>query len=254
MPTQKKVVIVTGSGGGLGSETARKFGTLGAKVVLNDIHKAQKAIEKLSNEINKGPGESFPYEADVRHYEEIQGMVNATLKRWGRIDALVNFAGGTLDMLTRKDNKLLIDYSEEEWDLVLDVNLKGSFNCIKAVAPQMMKQKDGHIILIASGTGFRPTKRVSSYTAAKAGVFGLMKAAACELGEYHIKVNAINPGLILHKQLPLKESKIAKEIYIKDTMLGRTSAPEDLADLIIFLSQRDNISGQIFSNDSRVLF
>jgi len=248
----KKVVIITGATGGLGSEISRKFGVNGAKVVLSDIPKAKNAMEKLDKEINKGPGQSFPYEADVRNYEDMKGMVEETVKKWGRIDVVVNAAGGTLAMLTKKENKSLLDHSEEEWDLVVDVNLKGSFNCIKAVAPQMMKQKDGHIILISSGTGLRPGKLFSSYAAAKAGVFGLMKAAARELGEYNIRINAVNPGLITHPQLALGGTP--SQGYISETMLGRLSQPEDLADLVVFLSQRNNLSGQIFNNDSRVLF
>jgi len=180
----------------------------------------------------------------------------------------VNAVGGPLSMLkfheqlpgtstdraspTKKDNKLLVDHSEEEWDLVVDVNLKGSFNCIRAVAPQMIKQRDGHIILVSSGTGIRPGKLMSSYAAAKAGIFGLMKAAARELGEYNIKVNAVNPGQIIHELLPLSE--ITQEGYINETMLGRRSNPQDFADFVVYLSQKNNISGQIFNLDSRVLF
>lgn len=137
-----KVVIVTGAGGGLGSEISRRFGTTGAKVVLDDIPSAQNRIEMLSNEINKGPGQSFAYQADVRIYEELMVMVEETVKRWGRIDVVVNTAGGNIEMLTKTKSKSLLEHSEQEWDLVIDVNLKGSFNCIKAVAPQMIKQKE----------------------------------------------------------------------------------------------------------------
>jgi len=244
------IVIVTGAAGGLGSAISRKFGSMGAKVALTDV--AKEATEIIEKEINKGPGQSFAYQVDIRNYEQLKEVAEETVKKWGRIDAVVNAAGGTLSMLTKKENKLLLDHSEEEWDLVMDVNLKGSFNCIRAVAPQMIKQRDGHIILVSSGTGIRPGALMSSYAAAKAGVFGLMKAAARELGGYNIKVNAVNPGLITHKQLSL--GGISSEGYIEETTLGRLSEPEDLADLIVFLSQRNNLSGQIFNNDSRVLF
>jgi len=248
----KKVVIVTGAGGGLGSEISRRFGATGAKVVLDDIPIAQNRIEMLSNEINKGPGQSFAYQADVRNYEELKVMVEETVKKWGRIDVIVNSAGGNLEMLTKTKSKSLLDHSEEEWDLVIDVNLKGSFNCIKAVAPQMIKQRDGYIILVSSGTGIRPRKLMSSYAAAKSGVNGLMKAAARELGEYNIKVNAVNPGLITHGLLDQNASR--PEAYISETMLGRLSNPQDFADFVVYLSQKNNISGQIFNLDSRVLF
>jgi 3-oxoacyl-[acyl-carrier protein] reductase len=242
--------IVTGAAGGLGSVISRKLGAIGASVTLTDV--AQEAINELAEEINKGPGQSFAYRADILEYEEMKAVVEGTVKKWGGIDVFVHAAGGTLSMLTKKENKLLLDHTEEEWDLVVDVNLKGSFNCVRAVAPQMVKQKDGHIILVSSGTGIRPGTLVSSYAAAKAGVFGLTKAAARELGEYNVKVNAVNPGLITHEKLSL--GGIMAEGYITETMLGRLSEPEDLADLVIFLAQRNNLSGQIFNNDSRVLF
>ena len=194
-----KVVVVTGGSGGLGSEIARKFGAIGAKVVLNYRSGTQSTVEKLADEIEKGPGESLIHKADICKFEELTEMVDKALKKWGRIDIVVNAAGGTLAMLTKQKNKLLLEHSEKEWDLVLEVNLKGSYNCLRAVAPQMIKQRDGHIMLVSSGTGIRPGTLVSSYAAAKAGVFGLMKAAARELGEYDIKVNAVNPGLITHK-------------------------------------------------------
>jgi 3-oxoacyl-[acyl-carrier protein] reductase len=247
-----KVVIITGATGGLGSEIAKKFGRTGAYVVLSDLPNVQNEMDKLANEINKGPGQSFTYQVDVRHYEELKRMAEETIKRWGRIDTVINTAGGTLAMLTKGENKSLLEHSEEEWDFVLDVNLKGSFNSLRAVAPQMVKQGDGHIILIASGSGIKPGKLMSSYAAAKAGVFGLMKAAAREFGEYNIKVNAINPGLIMHKQMTL--GGLSSEAYINDTMLLRLSHPEEVADFIVYLSQRNNISGQIFNLDSKVLF
>jgi 3-oxoacyl-[acyl-carrier protein] reductase len=248
----EKVVIITGAAGGLGSEIARRFGAGGYRVVVNDIARAQKAAEKLGDEINQGPGQAFAYQADVRNYEELKGMVEETVKRWDRVDVVVNTAGGTLAMLTKKENKLLLEHTEEEWDLVVDVNLKGSFNCLRAVAPQMIKQKEGHIILVSSGTGIRPGKLMSSYAAAKSGVNGLMKAAARELGEYNIKVNAINPGLVTHRQLVL--GGVTAEGYITETTLGRLTNPEEVANFVVRLAEMNNISGQILNMDSRVLF
>ncbi len=247
----KKVVIVTGAAGGLGSEIARRFGSAGARIVVNDIPRAQTAAEKLAGEINKGPGQAFAYQADVRSYEQMKAMLAETVRRWDRADIVVNAAGGNLAMLTKKENKALLEQSEEEWDLVVDTNLKGSFNCLRAAAPQMIKQREGHITLISTGIGLRPRKLMSSYAAAKAGVFGLMKAAALELGEYNIKVNAVNPGLIIHESLP---TSAVSEGYISETMLGRLSNGQDLADFLVYLSQMNNISGQIINLDSRVFF
>ena len=153
------------------------------------------------------------------------------------------------------ENKLLLEHSDEEWDLVVDTNLKGTYNCLRAVAPQMIKQKEGHIILVSSGQGLRPGPKLSSYAAAKAGVLGLMKAAASEFGEYNIKVNAVIPGLIPHQLLALGGfvPDYVKR-YRDETTLGRLSTPEDFADFIVCLSQMNNVSGQTFSLDSRILF
>ena len=250
----EKVVIIVGATGGLGSEVARRFGSAGAKVVVSDIARAQTAAEKLVSEINNGRGEALAYQADVRAYEELKAMVEETVRRWDRVDIMVNLAGGSLAMLTKKENKLLVDHSEEDWDLLIDINLKGSFNCLKAVAPQMIKQRDGHIILVASGQGLRPNKAMSIYAAAKAGVIGMMRAAAIELGEHNIKVNAVCPGLIVHEQLPPISGALIRKSYINQTMLSRLSNPEDFADWVVFLSQKDNASGQIYNLDSRVFF
>jgi len=243
----ERVVIIIGATGGLGSEIARRFGTAGAKVVVSDI--SLQAAEKLSEEINSSQGQSIAYKADVLNYEELKNMVELTVKKWQKVDVLLNAAGGTLAMLTKQNNKLLWEHSEREWDLVVNINLKGVFNCIKAVAPQMIKQRDGHIILIASGSGLRPGKLISSYAAAKAGVIGLMKAAARELGEYNIKVNGVNPGLITHRSM-FMGGTIPDE-YIAETMLGRLSTAEDLASFMVNLSQTTSTSGQIFNLDSR---
>lgn len=197
--------------------------------------------DKIVNEINKGLGEAFAYKADVRIYEEMQGMIDETVRRWGRIDTLVNSAGGTLARLTGKENKMLLETSEEEWNLVVDVNLKGTFNCLKVVVPQMIKQGGGHIILVSSGVGLRPLRRMACYAAAKAGVLGLMKAAAREFGEYNIKVNAVCPGLIPHKFLPL--GGLSPGNVVSEQTLGRLSTAEDFADFLVHISQMNNTSG-----------
>lgn len=251
----EKVVIITGAAGGLGSVIARRFGADGAKIVVTDIAKALKTAEELASEINKGPGQCLAYQADVRRYEDVKGMVEEVVRRWDRVDVLVNAAGGSLAQLTKMENKLLLEHSDEEWDLVVDTNLKGTYNCLRAVAPQMIKQKEGHIILVSSGQGLRPGPKLSSYAAAKAGVLGLMKAAAIEFGEYNIKVNAVIPGLIPHQLLAL-DGFVPDyvERYRDETTLGRLSTPEDFADFIVCLNQMNNVSGQTFSLDSRILF
>lgn len=250
MDNNDEVIIITGAAGGLGSAVARRFANKGASVVVVD--RSEAPLKTLADEINEGGGQALAYVADLLNFDQLKGMAEAAIEKWGHIDIVLNAAGGTLAMLTRKDNKALLEQSEEEWDLVVDVNLKGSFNCVRAVAPHMVQQRNGHIILVASGTGIRPGPRMSSYAAAKAGVIGLMKAAARDLGEYNVRVNAVNPGLITHELLELGGA--SAEGYQSDTMLGRLSSPEDFADFVVYMSHMKNISGQIYNVDSRVLF
>lgn len=246
-----KVVVIIGATGGLGSDLAKNFGANGAKVVVGGRRQAE--AKKIADEINKGPGKAFAFPADVRNYEEVKALVDETVRKWGRVDILVNFAGGSLDMLTKKGDKLIVDHTDEDWNLVLDVNLKGSFHCIKAVAPQMMKQKDGHIILISSGQGIKPSRTQGSYGASKGGVNALMKAAAVELGEYNIRVNAVCPGLIIHDQMPDPGADV-RAGYIGQTMLRRLSNVADFVDWVVFMAQKSNVSGQTYVLDSRALF
>ncbi len=248
-----KVVIVTGASGGLGAEIAIQFGLIGTNVVINDIACLDEAGE-IAKKINE-TGKAFVYKADVCQYQEVRAMVEDTLQRWGSIDVLVNNAGGSVRWLGSK-GQLIIEMEEAAWDSVIDVNLKGTFICIKAVAPYMIKQRGGHIINISSGHGLRGAKSFSAYSAAKAGVIGLTKSAARELGEYNIKVNALCPGLILHER-SVREGRVSQEridSYMMESLLHRTGAAQQFAEFVVHLSSMENISGQTLNLDSRILF
>ena len=249
-----KVVIVTGGSGGLGGEIGIRFGLTGARVVINDIAYLDDA-EELAKKINKSGGEAFVYEADVCNYEQVKGMVEATLARWERIDVLVNNAGGATRWLGSKGH-LVTEMDKAVWQKVVDVNLTGQFICIKAVAPQMIKQRQGHIINVSSGTGLTGRKGFSPYAAAKAGVIGLTKTVARELGDHNVKVNAVCPGRIVHERA-VKEgtgSRETLEPLIKDNVLHRTGSAQEFAEFVVHLSGMENISGQTLNLDSRILF
>ncbi len=249
-----KVVIVTGGAGGLGTEIAIRFGLTGARVVINDIAYLDDA-EGTAKKINESGGEAFVYEADVCNYEQVKAMVAATLARWGRIDILVNNAGGAIRWLGA-GGQLITEMAEAVWHKVIDVNLKGPFICIKAVAPHMIEQKEGHIINVSSGSGLKGPKGLSAYAAAKAGVIGLTKSAARELGDYNIKVNAVCPGRIVHDR-SAKEGMVSQEkleSIIKDNLLHRTGRAQEFAEFIVHLSGMENISGQTLNLDSRIIF
>lgn len=250
-----KVAIVTGASGVLGGATARQLGALGFKVVVN-YRGNQDGAEKTATDINRGSGKAIVCKADVRHFPEVQQMVQLALDKFGRLDVMVCNAGGTLSMITGSGKeKLLLEYESDEWDLVIETNIKGSFNCIKAAAPPMIKLGGGHIIIVASGAGLRGRIKMSSYAAAKAGEIGLMKAAARELGEHNIKVNALNPGRILHGAI---QSVVANypqhDVYLQEAVLHRNGNAEEFARFVGHMVQMENISGQVINLDSQILF
>ena len=250
-----KVVIITGASGGLGSAMALQFGAEGARVVVN-YNVAVQDAEDVVKEINSGSGDAFTYRADVCNFREVKAMVEAVLSRWGRIDVLVNNAGGALRWLG-SEGEPVWEMEEELWDTVVDINLKGTFLCTKAVAPQMIKQRDGHIINVSSGTGLRGRKGWSAYAAAKTGMIGFTKSVARELGEYNIKVNTVMPGLTPHNNL-IKEGRFTEayfEQYKREQpVLHRIGTPEEFAMTVVHLTQLQNMSGQLVNCDNRILF
>lgn len=250
-----KAAIVTGASGFLGSAIARNLGGLGFNVVVN--YRSDKAgAEKTASGINKGPGKAIVYQADVRKFSEVQKMVKLAQDKFGRLDVVVSNAGGSLGMITKEGKeKLLLDYEEDEWDLVIETNIKGTFNCIKAAAPAMIKQKGGHIVIVASGTGLRGGVKMSSYAAAKAGEIGLMKAAARELGEQNIKINALCPGRIMHGAVAAVVANYPQhDAYLQEAVLHRNGDADEFGRFVGHLVQMENISGQVINLDSRILF
>jgi 3-oxoacyl-[acyl-carrier protein] reductase len=243
-----KVVIVTGVAGMLGRAIALNFGTKGYKVAASHFGPGQRADE-VTAQINKGPGQAFALGADIRDYDQVKKLVDETLARWSRVDVMACIAGQSLGRLREiGEEKPLIEHTEEDWDLVIDTNLKGTFHCIKAVSRPMIAQKEGYIIIIASGTGLRPRKGASSYATAKSGLFGLMKSAALELGEFNIQVNAINPGYVPHEGTP--DENI--ENYKRQTLLSRTSTAEEVAKFFVHLSTMSQVSGQTLNLSNRL--
>ncbi len=171
-------------------------------------------------------------------------MVKEVMKKWGRIDVLINNAGIT------KDN-LLLKTSDDDWDTVLKTNLKGVFNTIREVA-RVMVRHGGHIINISSASGLKGKAGQSSYAASKAGLIGLTKSAAIELGRFNIKVNAVLPG-VLPTDMVKGSHPSVKEKAKSESVIGRLSDIEKVAEFICGLTEMDNVSGQIFNLDSRII-
>lgn len=227
MIVSTRVAIVTGATGGLGREISLALAREGARVVVNYARSAGKAAE-LVDQITALGGEALAVQADVGTPEGAESLVKAALDRFGRVDILVNNAGVNRDTL-------ILRMKESDWDDVLDTNLKGAFLCIKAVAKPMMKARYGRIINIGSVAGLAGNAGQANYSAAKAGLVGLTRAAARELGSRNITVNCIAPGAIDAGML-LELSEDQRNAFLRQIPLERFGRPEDVAAAVVFLA------------------
>lgn len=237
-----KTAIVTGASRGIGAAIAKRLATEGARVVVNYSGSQSKA-EDVVKEIEAAGGEAFAIQASVADSESVTAMIAATMERFGSVDILVNNAGITRD-------NLLMRMKESEWDDVINTNLKGVFLCTKAVTRQMMKQRAGRIINIASIVGVSGNAGQANYVAAKAGVIGLTKTTAKELASRNINVNAIAPGFItteMTEELPEE----VKTQMLTQIPLAKLGNPEDVAKAVVFFASDDStyITGQTLHVD-----
>jgi len=235
-----KIAIVTGGAQGIGKSIVRKLASEGANCVIIDvdIQNAETTAKEVKEEFNV---ETLVFKVDVSNFQEVQDCVDETFKKFSRIDILVNNAGIT------KDN-LILKMTEEEWDKVLDINLKGCFNFIKAVSKYMLKQKSGRIINIASVVGLMGNPGQANYSASKGGLISLTKTVAKEFASRNILVNAVAPGYIKTRMTETlsDEQKRKLQDYIP---LNRLGEPEDVANAVWFLSIEESsyITGQVIS-------
>ncbi len=241
MKLAEKVAIVTGSTRGIGQAIAEELARQGAKVVISGRNGER--AQQVAAAIQEAGGEAIAVQADVSHMEDAQQLVKETLDRWGRIDILVNNAGITRD-------NLLLRMSEEEWDTVLQVNLKGAFNCTKSVTRQMMKQRQGRIINITSVVGQMGNAGQANYAASKAGLIGFTKSVARELASRNITCNAVAPGYIQTDMTAALDDAV-KDSLKQQIPLGRLGTPEDVARVVAFLCSDDAayITGQVINVD-----
>jgi 3-oxoacyl-[acyl-carrier protein] reductase len=234
------VCLVTGSSRGLGKSTALLFGNKGHKVVIHYRNNKTNA-EHVAGKIKK----SMFLKADVANFVEIESLVDNVIGKWGRIDVLVNNAGITKEAL-------LIKTSGDDFDEVINTNLKGCFNLIRAVGHHMMNQKSGHIINISSYAGIKGKKGLSAYSVSKAGLIGLTKSCAKELAGYNVMVNAVLPGYMI-TDMGMESSARGKDTALKESMLKEFTDPDNVAGFIAYLSETKGVTGQIFNLDSRVM-
>lgn len=242
MENTKKTAIVTGAAKGIGKAIVLKLAEEGFNIVLNYRSSEDKAIE-TENEIKEKNVEVLRIQGDITNTEDVLNLVNKAKEKFGSIDVMVNNAGIT------KDN-LLLRMKEEEFDSVINTNLKGVFNCLKAITPIMVKQKHGKIISISSVVGITGNAGQVNYAASKAGVIGMTKSLAKEIGSRGITVNAVAPGFIETDMTSVLNDKL-KETAKKELPLRRLGTPEDVANVVSFLASEkaDYVTGQVIHVD-----
>jgi NAD(P)-dependent dehydrogenase (short-subunit alcohol dehydrogenase family) len=234
-----QTAIVTGAGGGTGRQTALRLAREGAAVVIADVN-----IEKANvtaEEVRALGAEALVFQTDVRSSQDVNQMVQLTLEKFGRIDILVNCAGGSASLIGKLS---LFEHSDEEaWDFVLGINLKGVLICTRAVIDHMIANRRGKIVNVSSIAGVVGIMERVDYSAAKGGVIALTQALAMEIGHYGINVNCVSPGMVARVPGQAKPNS--------GTYLGRNGKPEEIANLIAFLAsdEADYITGQNYIID-----
>lgn len=251
MRLKDKVCLITGGAAGIGKITAQRFASEGAKVVICDVNK--EAGEALAAEL--GPDASFSV-VNVADRAEVQTWVDAAVARYGRVDVLINNAGITRDAMfvKVKDGQLVKQMEESAFDLVVDVNLKGVFNCAQAVAPVMIKQGGGVIINSSSVVGLYGNIGQTNYVATKAGVIGFTKVWARELGRFGIRVNAVAPGFIMTEMVQKMPEEVLSGMRAR-TPLGRLGEPVEIANTFLWLSsdEASYVHGATISVDGGIV-
>ncbi len=236
-----RVAVITGAAQGIGKAIALELSKRGATVVINDI--SEQLAEKVVSEIKSNGGEAIAVAADVSNFEQAHDLIKAAIDKYEKIDILVNNAGITRD-------KLILMMKEEDWDVVLNINLKGTFNCSKAAVKTMVRNRYGRIINIASVSGQMGNPGQANYSASKAGQIGITKSLARELASRNITVNAIAPGIIDTDILKSMTEEMIKAI--EDMVpLGRKGKPEEIAYAVAFLASNEAsyITGQVLAVD-----
>ncbi len=246
MRLKDKVALITGSGQGIGKVTALTFAREGARVAVADINMAN--AQAVAEEIVRNDGQAKAVFLDVSRAESVEVAVRTTVEAFGRIDILVNNAGITRDARMQK-------MTEDQFDAVINVNLKGVWLCARAVVPIMIANGGGAIINAASIVGIHGNFGQTNYVAAKSGVIGMTKTWARELGPNHIRVNAIAPGFTVTEMIATVPEKVLESVRER-TPLRRLGTPEDIANAYLFLASDEAsfITGVTLSVDGGLLF
>lgn len=234
--TDRRTVLITGAAGGLGSALVKAFVRDGWRVAAG-FHRTPLPDPEPAADVLALP-------LDVTLRESVATAVSTALAEWGHLDVLINNAGIARDQLVPRMTVL-------DWQKVMDVNLKGAFLCAQAVLPAMIRQKDGHILNLASFSGRVGRSGAANYSASKAGLVGLTQSLAREVGPHNVRINAVSPGYLPTGLLgPVTAADLAR--HASDNALGRINETAEVARFLVFLAGMRNVSGQVFQLDSRI--
>jgi 3-oxoacyl-[acyl-carrier protein] reductase len=251
---KNKVVIVTGAAAGIGRATARRFAHEGARVAAWDVNAA--VADELVAELKAAGGDACFDAVNVADAAAVAAAVDKVVAAWGRIDVLVNNAGIVRDaqLIRWKDGAVAATMTDEAWDAVIGVNLKGVFNCTRAVVPHLIRGGGGVVLNASSVVGLYGNFGQTNYVATKAGVIGMTRVWARELGKYKIRVNAVAPGFIATEILRSMPEKII-ESMVSRTPLGRMGEPDEIGDAYVWLAsnQAAFVTGAVISVDGGIV-
>ena len=251
---KNKVVIVTGAAAGIGRATARRFAHEGARVAAWDVNAA--VADELVAELKAAGGDACFDAVNVADAAAVAAAVDKVVAAWGRIDVLVNNAGIVRDaqLIRWKDGAVAATMTDEAWDAVIGVNLKGVFNCTRAVVPHLIRGGGGVVLNASSVVGLYGNFGQTNYVATKAGVIGMTRVWARELGKYKIRVNAVAPGFIATEILRSMPEKVI-ESMVSRTPLGRMGEPDEIGDAYVWLAsnQAAFVTGAVISVDGGIV-